>query len=40
MADCRLIMLNNLQGMDLVSGFPYVVTFKVSLPFDEILELL
>ncbi len=33
-------MLYDQGGMDLVSGLPYVITFGVPLPFDEILELL
>ncbi len=33
-------MLNDLRGMNLVSGFPCVVTFGVAFPFYEILELL
>ncbi len=31
-------MLDKFRGMDLVSWFPCVVAFGVSLPFDEILE--
>ncbi len=31
-------MLDNFRGMDLISWFPCVVAFGVSLPFDEILE--
>jgi len=40
MVDCRLIMLDKLRGMDLISRFPCVVTFRVALPFDEILKFL
>ncbi len=32
-------MLDKFRGMDLISWFPCVVTFGVSLPFDEILKL-
>ncbi len=39
MSRCGLIMLDNFRGVDLISWFPCVVTFGVSLPFDEILEL-
>jgi len=35
---CRLVMLDKFRGMDLISRFPCVVTFRVALPFDEILE--
>ncbi len=35
---CGLIMLDKIRGMDMVSWLPCVVTFGVSLPFDEILE--
>ncbi len=38
MSSCRLIMLDNFRGMNLISWFPCVVAFGVSLPFDEILE--
>ncbi len=38
MSFCRLIMLDNFRGMDLISRFPCVVAFGVSFPFDEILE--
>jgi len=31
-------MLDEFRGMDLVSWFPSVVAFGVSLPFDEILK--
>ncbi len=40
MSFCRLIMLDKVRGVDVVSWLPCVVTFGVSLPFDEILELL
>jgi len=40
MMECRLIILDKLRGMDLISRFPCVVAFRVALPFDEILELL
>jgi len=40
MVGCGLVMLDNLQGVDLVSRFPCVVAFRVTLPFDEVLELL
>jgi hypothetical protein len=33
-----VIGFNEVRGMNLVSGFPCVVHFWVSLPFDEILE--
>ncbi len=33
-------MLDKLRGVDLISRFPYVVAFGVTLPFDEILKLL
>ncbi len=39
MSSCRLIMLDNFRGMDLISWFPCVVAFGISLPFNEILEL-
>jgi len=38
MGCCGLIMLDKIRGMDMVSWLPCVVTFGVSLPFDEILE--
>ena len=38
MSSCGLIMLDNFRGMDLISWFPCVVAFRISLPFDEILE--
>ena len=34
-----MIEFDELRGMYLVSWFPCVVTFRVSFPFDEILEL-
>ena len=34
-----MIKFDELRGMHLVSWFPCVVTFRVSFPFDEILEL-
>jgi len=40
MMDCRLIMLDKLRGVDLISRFPCVVAFRVAFPFYEILELL
>jgi len=40
MVGCGLIMLDKLRGMDLISRFPCVVAFGVTLPFDEILKLL
>ncbi len=36
---CRLVMLDNFRGMDLISWFPCVVALGISLPFDEVLEL-
>ena len=38
MLRCGLIMLDNFRGMDLISWFPCVIAFGISLPFDEILE--
>ncbi len=38
MGRCGLIMLDKFRGMNLVSWFPCVVTFGVSLPFDEVLK--
>ncbi len=38
MLPCGLIMLDNFRGMDLISWFPCVIAFGISLPFDEILE--
>ncbi len=38
MRPCGLIMLDKFRGMNLVSWFPCVVAFRVSLPFDEILQ--
>jgi len=38
MGRCGLIMLDKIRGMDMVSWLPGVVTFGVSLPFDEILK--
>ena len=35
---CGLIMLDKVRGMDLISGFPCVVAFRVSFPFDEVLK--
>ena len=35
---CGLIMLDKIRGMDLISWFPCVVAFGVSLPFDEVLK--
>ena len=32
-------MLDNFGSMDLISWFPSIVAFGVSLPFDEVLEL-
>ncbi|SRR6266446_8033203 len=40
MSFCGLIMLDKVRGVDVVSWLPCVVAFGVSLPFDEILELL
>ncbi len=31
-------MLDKVRGMDLISGFPCVVAFRVSFPFDEVLK--
>ncbi len=39
MSGCRLIMLDKFRGMDLISRFPGIIAFGVSLPFDEILKL-
>ncbi len=39
MYSCRLVMLDEFRGMDLISWLPCVVAFGVSLPFDEILKL-
>jgi len=33
-----LIMLDKFRGVDLISRFPCVVTFRVALPFDEVLK--
>ena len=38
MGFCGLIMLDKVRGMDLISWFPCVVAFGVSLPFAEILQ--
>ncbi len=38
MSSCRLIMLDEIRGMDLVSWFPSIITLGVSLPFDQILK--
>ncbi len=38
MYSCGLIMLDKVGGMDLVSWFPCVVAFRVSLPFDQVLK--
>ncbi len=38
MYSCGLIMLDKFRGMDLISRFPCIVTFRVPLPFDEILK--
>ncbi len=38
MGSCGLIMLDKFRGMDLVSWFPCVVAFGISLPFDKILK--
>ena len=35
-----MIDFEQIWRVDLVSGFPHIVTFGVSFPFDEILELL
>ncbi len=32
-------MLDDFRGMDLVSWFPCVVAFRISLPLNEVLEL-
>ena len=34
-----MIKFDELQGMHLISWFPCVVAFKISFPFDKILEL-
>ena len=33
-----MVGLQEFRGMNLVSWFPGVITFRVSLPFDEVLE--
>ncbi len=38
MCCCGLIMLDKFRGMDLVSWFPCIVAFRVSLPFNEVLK--
>ncbi len=38
MSSCGLIMLDKFRGVNLVRWLPRVVTFGVSLPFDEILQ--
>jgi len=38
MDSCGLIMLDKFRGVNLVSWFPCVVAFGVSLPFNEILK--
>ena len=38
MLSCGLIMLDKFRGMNLISWFPCVVTFGVSLPFYEVLK--
>ena len=38
MGCCGLIMLDKFRGMNLVCRFPCVVTFGISLPFDEVLR--
>ncbi len=38
MGSCGLIMLDKIRGMDLISWFPCVVAFGVSLPFDQVLK--
>ena len=38
MSSCGLIMLDKFRGMDLISWFPCVVAFGISLPFDQILK--
>ena len=38
MSSCGSVMLDKFRGMNLVCWFPCVVTFGVSLPFDEVLE--
>ncbi len=40
MGCCGLIMLDKFRGMNLISWFPCVVAFRVSLPFNEILKFL
>ncbi len=39
MLSCGLVMLDDFRGMDLVSWFPCVVAFRISLPLNEVLEL-
>ena len=31
-------MLDKFRGMNLISWFPCIIAFRVSLPFDEVLE--
>ncbi len=38
MGYCGFIMLDKFRGMNLVSRFPCIVAFRVSLPFDEVLK--
>ncbi len=38
MGSCGLIMLDKFRGVNLVSWFPCVVAFGVSLPFDQVLK--
>jgi len=33
-----VIKFDEVQGVDLIGVFPSVVTFRIALPFDEILE--
>ncbi len=40
MVGCGLIMLDKFRGMNLISGFPCIVAFRVPFPFNEILEFL
>src|SRR6266446_9777833 len=38
MTSCRLIMLDKVGGVDLISWFPCVVAFGISSPFDQVLK--
>ncbi len=38
MGSCGLVMLDEIRGMDLISGFPCIVAFGIPLPFDQVLK--